>query len=135
MSTTNDNTDTQETRDRKRLDCLRLEKQVLADGDHRDSLRRLIQRLVCVGRNVNQSDGFDMTPDRALMRFAAFTSKAVAIALAHRPMCEDDHDVELDHDEASMVLIGLSEILSVTPKLIDDLNNAGICITSEGRSE
>lgn len=127
--------DTYEDREARRRACLEHEKKALAEGEHADSLRNLLMRLVCVGRNVDQDEGDDMQPERALLRFASYTTKAVAIALAHGPMVEDDHDVELSHEEASMTLIGLSEILAVAPKLISDLEHAGVNIKSQGRSE
>ena len=135
MATIDDSTSTYEASERKRLACLELEKQALAQGDHERSLRNLIARFVCVGRNVKQSEGDDMTAEAALMRFAAYTAKAVGIAIAHESMVEDDHDVELDAFEASAILIGLSEILTAGRELIGELSGAGVDIQSKGRSE
>lgn len=132
---TNDSTDTYEARESRRRACLDLEKQALREGEHADSLRHLIAQFVCVGRNVKQSEGDDMTAEAALLRFASYTTKAVGIAIAHESMVEDDHDVSLDAHEASMVLIGLSEILASSGKLISDLRNARVDIRSSGESE
>lgn len=134
----NDNTDTFESRERKRLACISLEKQALRAGEHEGSLRHTIAQVACLGRNVKQSEGNeldDMVAERALLRFAAYTSKAVGIALACEKMAEDDHDVELEGYEASAILIGLSELLVAAPKLIGALHYADIDVRSNGESK
>jgi hypothetical protein len=114
-----------------RSERLELEKQALRAGEEQDSMRHAIARMLCVGRNVTQSEGNDMTAERALLRFASLTAKAVGIALTSRQAPEDPHDVVLCDEEAGMVLIGLSEILSAGPELIDTLDSAGIDIRSD----
>lgn len=137
-TTVAENGDTYEARERARLACIGLERQALREGEHEGSLRHAIAQVACLGRNVKQSEGSeldDMVAERALLRFAAFTTKAVGIALASEKMVEDDHDVELEGYEASAILIGLSELLVAAPKLIHALHYADIDIRSNGESE
>ncbi len=116
----------------RRKKALEHEKAALDFGDHPTSMRHAIAQILCCGRNVKESEGGDMTAERALMRFAAVTTKAVAIALACSKMCEDEHDVELGYEEASMALLGVSELLTAAPRLIDEFT--GLDLRSNGET-
>jgi len=116
--------------ERQRIDCNELEKQALAAGDHDTSLRHCLAKILCAGRYVRQEDGGDLTAERALLRYAAYTAKAVAIALNHGHMVEDEQDLTLYSNEAACVLGGLSELLDVAPRLIDSIDIARVKLVS-----
>lgn len=118
-----------EFRRRKRIE---FEKNALDYGDDENSIRSKLAQILCAGRSVRQSEGGDMTAERALMRFASVTTKAVGIALAHCAMVEDEHDVELTFEEASVALLGVSELLDAAPRLIDDFSCAKLDLRSGG---
>lgn len=118
----------------RRMKSHEYEVNALDYGDHDNSIRHKLAQILCAGRNVKQSEGGDMTAERALMRFAAVTTKAVAVALAHGQMVEDEHNVVLYDNEAAMALLGVSALLDAAPRLIDDFSMAHIDLRSNGES-
>lgn len=123
-----------ELAEQRRLKCNTYEVNALDYGDHDSSLRHTLANLLCMGRVVKRSEGDDMIPERALMEWAALTNKAVAMALMHTSMVEDEHDAVLYDVEAGKVLLGVAAVLEAAPKLIGAFTLANIDLRSNGGS-
>ncbi|HKY39245.1 MAG TPA: hypothetical protein VJN18_25080 [Polyangiaceae bacterium] len=108
----------------RRRRCLALQAELFALGTYPDSHRSCVTKVLCVGQYVNQADG--CTAERALLRWAAATSKAVAIALVHQQN-EENVDLVLYDHEAAAVLAGVAEILDAAPRLIEDFESFRLC--------
>jgi len=65
-------------------------------------------------------------PERVLFRFAAATSKAVALALVGVDLvCDNERpDTDFGADDAASVLLGVSALLEHGPKLVEDIRSA-----------
>jgi len=107
-----------------RARSLRLESKALASTAS-DSVRSRIMRIISASGYVNDNTapGSDTTPERALLRYAAATTKAVGIALLGAGYVQDNEgiDVAFDDGDASVVMCGLSELLEVGPELITSI--------------
>jgi hypothetical protein len=99
-----------------------------------DVVRHALAQVLCCGAYVRESEGGDLVPERALMRFASATTKAVAIALSHGKMVEDALDVEFSNEDAARALIGVSELLAAAPRLLDTLQGFDIRSNGETRA-
>ena len=105
-----------------------LEKKVLGPSPAHDSLRERL--LALLGCNLYGNDYEERPPapfhERGLFRYAAATTKAVAMALqgTHYVTANEPFDTEFTTDEAATVLCGLSALLDEGPDLIEDLREA-----------
>lgn len=108
---------------RERLD---LEKKALRPGSSGDALPERL--LALLGFNQYQVlDGDDgLSPERALFKYAAASTKAVAMALRGTDyVCSNEaFETEFTTDEAAIVLCGLSSLLEEGPDLITDIREA-----------
>ncbi|HVY26957.1 MAG TPA: hypothetical protein VHB79_10405 [Polyangiaceae bacterium] len=133
-TTVNDSaTDSYEAREARRLACQEHEKQALLLGDHDKSLRNGLMSILTAGRCTTQSEGDDMTAERALLKWTAAVTKAISIALMHQPMVEDSHDLVFYDEDAGMALAGVSSLLEVAPSLISAFHHADVDVVSAMR--
>jgi hypothetical protein len=124
-----------EAQEARRLKCNELEHEALAYGDHDSSLRHQLAQILCAGRYVVQGEGGDVTAERALLRFAAVTTKAFGIALAAPRGADAGHDTALYDDEAAIGLLGVAALLEAAPRLIDSFDAAGLDLRSDGNTK
>lgn len=113
----------------QRKSRLLIERQALA-ARGLDSLRSRILRIVGAGAAIDQtwaSEDTVLTPERALLRYAAATSKAVGLALMgfERVCSNANFDVDFSSEDAAIVMCGLSELLEVGPALVNSIVIAG----------
>lgn len=108
---------------------LDLENAALRPSSAGDSLRERL--LVLLGCNLYGEDCGDEVPaagfhNRALFRYAAATTKAVAMALqgTHYVTTNEPFDVDFSTEDAATVLCGLSALLQEGPGLVEDLQYA-----------
>jgi hypothetical protein len=80
-------------------------------------------RILSAGSYV---DADDCTPERALLRYAAATSKAAGLALMGAEYVRSNSDFEIDFsdEDAAIVMCGLSELLEVAPALLTSISIA-----------
>lgn len=102
----------------------RMEKKVLASTES-DSLRSRIMRILSAGAYV---DDASCTPERALLRYAAATSKAAGLALmgAAYVTSNENFEMEFTEEDAAIVMCGLSEMLETAPDLLDSIAFADV---------
>ena len=112
----------EEQRAHERL--MRLENRVLASSES-GSLRSQLMRILAAGAYVDDNDeqGSDTTPERALLRYAAATSKAAGLALMGAEYVRSNTNFEIDFsdEDAAIVMCGLSELLEVAPGLLTSI--------------
>jgi hypothetical protein len=107
---------------------LKLERKALAPSPAHDSLRERLAALL--GLNLYGSEYPETAPlpyhERALFRYAAATTKAVAMALqgTEYVTTNEPFDTQFTTEEAATVLCGLSVLLDEAPSLIEDLREA-----------
>jgi hypothetical protein len=110
----------------ERWERIAREKAALADSPADDSLRaRLLEVLRC-NQCVNPKDGPGVGYERALFRYAAATSKAVALALQGEMYVNSNEstDTEFTTEEAAATLLGLSAFLDFAHRMLVDLHDA-----------
>jgi hypothetical protein len=103
----------------------RIEKKVLASKES-DSLRSQLMRILSAGAYVDDDagQGDDTTPERALLRYAAATSKAAAFALMGAEYVCSNHNFDAEFDDEAIVMCCLSELLKVAPGLLTSISIA-----------
>jgi len=119
---TEDHEETQDERSR-RLD---LEKKALRRGQSADGLPERLLALLGGNQYVELNEGPGVSHERALFRYAAATSKAVAMALQGcEYVCSNEpFETEFSTAEAAIVLCGLSALMEYGPDLIGDIRYA-----------
>lgn len=128
-----DSADTTHTRAREETTDERharidLERDALRPTPAYDSLRERL--LALLGCNLYGATYDNVPPagfhERALFRYAAATTKAVAMALQGTDYVttNEPFDATFTTEEAATVLCGLSALLEEGPSLIDDLREA-----------
>jgi hypothetical protein len=122
----------QDLAESRRHRCREYELGALNLGDHETSIRHALAQILCAGQYVRQGEGDDVTAERALLRYAAATTKAIGIALNVERNGSENHDVVLYDHEAAIGLAGLSALLDAAPGLIDKIESSGMDLRSEG---
>lgn len=98
------------------------EQAALAPSPADDSLRARLLELLCCNQYAYPTDGPGVGYERAIFRYAAATSKAVALAL--QGVSHDVLDADFSTEEAANVLCGLSSFLDFAHKMLVDLDEA-----------
>lgn len=102
------------------------EKGALRSSPADDSLRARLLTLLGGNMYAKLDEGMGVSQERAMFRYAAATTKAVAMALkGHDYVCSNEHyDTAFTEDEAAIVLCGLSALLDVGPDLVESIRGA-----------
>jgi hypothetical protein len=110
----------------ERSDRLDREKLALRSSAASDSLRARLLALLGGNQYFDIDNTTGISPERALFRYAAATSKAVGMALQGTEyVCSNEpFECEFSSQEAAYVLCGLSALLDQGPDLIDDIRTA-----------
>lgn len=126
MATKQTVTEDREETQAERSDRLDLEKKALRPGQSGDALPERL--LALLGGNMYAVlDGAPgISHERALFKYAAATTKAVAMALqgAEYVCSNEPFETEFSTSEAATVLCGLSALMEHGPDLIEDIRVA-----------
>lgn len=119
-------TEDHEETQQERCARLDLEKKALRPSPADDSLRERLLGLLGGNMYAVLDEGQSVSHERALFRYAAATSKAVAMALrgTEYVCCNEPFETAFTTDEAAVVLCGLSALLEHAPDLLGDIREA-----------
>lgn len=108
--------------------CMRLdlERSALRSSPAGDSLRVRLLAMLSGNQHADLENRDGVSHEAALFRYAAATTKAVAMALQGTDYvcCNEPFETDFTTEDAAYVLCGLSALLDEAPKLVDDLRNA-----------
>lgn len=102
------------------------EHSALRSSPANDSLRQTILALLGCNMYTELNEGPGVSHERALFRYAAATSKAVAMALQGTDyVCSNEpFETAFTTTEAAVVLCGLSALMEHGPGLVEDIRIA-----------
>lgn len=105
---------------------LDLEKKALRLGQSEDALPERLLALLGGNMYAVMNEGLGVSYERVLFKYAAATSKAVAMALRGcEYVCSNEpFETEFSTAEAATVLCGLSALMEHGPDLIDSIRYA-----------
>jgi hypothetical protein len=116
---------TEETHE-DRSERLDIERLALKPSPADDSLRERLLALLSLQQHTDIANRGGVSHERALFRYAAATSKAVAMALQGTDyVCSNEpFETSFTTEDAAFVLCGLSALLGEAPGLVEDLRHA-----------
>jgi len=105
---------------------LDLERAALRSSPSDDSLRARLLALLGGNQYTDLENRDGCSHERALFRYAAATTKAVAMALqgADYVCSNEPFETEFSTAEAATVLCGLSALMEIGPDLVEDIRHA-----------
>ena len=126
MATTETVTEDREETQDERCARLNVERKALRPGQSDDALPERLLALLGGNMYAVMNEGGGVSHERALFRYAAATSKAVAMALQGTEyVCSNEpFETEFTTSEAAIVLCGLSALMEHGPDLIEDIRCA-----------